>query len=73
MRTYNVHFDPIQDEPFLGCSRMGRREGGGRAQKLPLPKIYDTYSAMMKLVTVIPYLEKIQNIFESRKTPFKFC
>ena len=39
----------------------------------PLPTICDTYSTIMKLDTVIPYLEKTQNIYESRDTPFKFC
>ena len=39
---------------------------GGK--KDPLPKICDTYPAMMKLGTVTPYLEKIQKIYESRDT-----
>ena len=39
----------------------------------PLPTICHTYSTIMKLDTVIPYLEKTQNIYESRDTPFKFC
>ena len=30
-----------------------------------------TYPTMMKLDTVIPYLKKIQKIFESRDTPLK--
>ena len=29
-------------------------------KRSPLPKIYHTYPAMMKLDTVIPYLRKIQ-------------
>ena len=33
-------------------------------QKVPLLKICDTYSTMVKLGTVIPYLEKIQKIYE---------
>ena len=34
-----------------------------------LPKICHTYPTMMKLGTVIPYLKKIQKIYESRDTP----
>ena len=56
-------------EHFRGCSRMG--EGGG--QKASLPKICDTYATIMKLGTVIPYLEKIQKIYESLDTPSEFC
>ena len=54
-------------EHFRGCSRMG----GG--QKASLPKICDTYATIMKLGTVIPYLEKIQKIYESLDTPSEFC
>ena len=39
----------------------------------PLPKICHTYTTMMKLGTVIPYLKKIQKIYESRDTPLEFC
>ena len=42
-------------------------DGGG--QKVPLPKICHTHPTMMKLGTVIPYLKKIQKIYESRDTP----
>ena len=61
-------FNPIQDGHFRGCSRIG--EGG---KKVPLPKICHTYPTMMKLGTVIPYLKKIQEIYESRDTPPEFC
>ena len=40
---------------------------------LPLPKICHTYPAMMKLGTGIPYLKKIQNLFESSDTSLEFC
>ena len=59
--TYFV-VNPIQDGLFQGCPRM---EG---AKKVPLPKICHTYPAMMKLGTVIPYLKKIQKIYEARDT-----
>ena len=59
--------NPIQDGHFRGCSRM--EEG----KKDPLPKICHTYPSMMKLGTVIPYLRKIQKIYESRDTTPDFC
>ena len=48
---------------------------GGRVgiKRPPLPKICDTYLAIMKLGTVIPYLRRIQKIYESRDTPPEFC
>ena len=39
----------------------------------PLPKISHTNPTMMKLGTIIPYLKKIQNIYESRDTSPEFC
>ena len=45
---------------------------GGR-QKVPLPKICYTYPTMMKLGTLIPYLEKIQKQNNSRDTSLDFC
>ena len=45
-------------------------DGEGRgAKRLPLPKIPHKYPAMIKLGTVIPYLKKIQTIYESRTHP----
>ena len=38
-----------------------------------LPKICHTYSTMMKLGTVVPYLKKIQKIYKSCDTPHEFC
>ena len=63
-------FNPIQDGLFWGCSRM-RAEGGGK--KAPFPKICHTYPAMMKRGTVIPYLKRIQKIYESRDKFYEFC
>ena len=60
--------NPIQDGHFWGCSRMW---GGQKGP--PLPKICHTYSTMMKLGTVIPYLKKIKKVYESRYTPPDFC
>ena len=45
---------------------------GGGGQKGPLPKIYHTYSTMMKLSTVIPCLKKIRKLYKSRDTPIQF-
>ena len=47
--------------------------GGGGAKRAAPPKISDTYPTMMKIGTDIPYLEKIQKIYESRDTPSEFC
>ena len=51
---------------------FGAAQGWG-SKKSPLPKICSTYPKMMKLGTVIPYLKKIQKIYESRDTPPEFC
>ena len=48
---------------------FGTAHGLGVEQIGPLPKICHTYPTMMKLGTVIPYLKKIQKIYESRDTP----
>ena len=48
--------------------------GYGLGGKKPrVPKICHTYPTTMKLGTVIPYLKKIQKIYESRDTPLEFC
>ena len=62
--------NPIHYGLFQGCSRMGR---GGGGKKRPLPKICHTYPTMMKIDTIIPYLKKIQNIYESCDTLPEFC
>ena len=46
---------------------------GGGAKRTAHPKICHTYPTMMKLGTIIPYLKKIQNIYESHDTPLEFC
>ena len=61
-------FNPIQDGHFRGFSQMGWGGQKGR----PLPKIRHTYPTMIKLDTVIPYLKKIQKIYESRDTSPEF-
>ena len=62
-------FNPVQDGPFQGCSRMGGGGGGQKGpppppppHKRPQPTIGHTYPAHMKLGTVIPYLKKTQQI-----------
>ena len=47
--------------------------GWGVGKKAPLPKICHTYPTMLNFGTVIPYLKKIQNTYESRDTPCEFC
>ena len=49
------------------------RGGGGGGQKGPSSLKSDTYPTMMKLGTVIAYLEKIQKTYESSETPSVFC
>ena len=55
--------------PYSGWAFSGLLTDGG-AKRSPLPKICDKYPTMMKLATVIPYLEKIQKKYQSRDTPF---
>ena len=49
-----------QERSFLG---LVKDEGGGQ-KRSSLPNIHYTYSAMAKLCTVIPYLEKIRKIYK---------
>ena len=62
----NFTLNSIQDGLLGDCSRIG-------GAKSPLPKLYHTYPTMMKLGTVIPYLRKVQTIYESRDKPLEFC
>ena len=48
-------------------------KGVGWAKRPHLTKICHTYSTMMKSGTVMPYLKKIQKIYESRDTHREFC
>ena len=57
-------FNPIQHGHFRGYWRMG-----GGPKRPPLPRICHTYPTMMKLGTIIPYLKKIQKLYQSRDTP----
>ena len=61
---FRYNFDSIQES----CSRM---EAGAKRSRLA--KICHTYPAMMKLGTIMPYLRKIQKIYESRDTTICFC
>ena len=54
-------FNPIHDWSFRGCSWMEER-----GKKSSLPKISHTYPTTMKLGTFVPYLKKIQKIYEPR-------
>ena len=64
---YNLTFNPIQNGLFRGCSRMGE------ATKSPSSLKSVTHITMMTLGTVIPYLKKIQKIYESRDTSHESC
>ena len=61
------YFNPIQDGLFRGNSQIGE------TKKPLLPNICHTYPTMMKLGTVVPYLKKIQKIYESHNTLLEFC
>ena len=39
----------------------------------PLKSVCQAYPTMMKLCIVIPYLKKIQKIYEAHATPLEFC
>ena len=52
---------------------FGAAHGWGGAKRPPLPEICHTYPTMMKLSKVIPYLKKIQKIYELRDLPPEFC
>ena len=54
---------PIGKKDLFMMGLFEAAHGRGRL-KYPLPKICHTYLRMMKLSTVIPYLEQIQTIFE---------
>ena len=49
---------------IFGAAYGWRGGGGSGAKRSPLPKICHTYTTMMKLGTVIPYLKKIQGVYE---------
>ena len=65
METVN----PIQDGLFSELLT----DKGGRGGKTPLPEVCYTYATMMKLATVIPYLKRMQKVFESRNKSLEFC
>ena len=52
---------------------FGAAHGWGEQKGPPIPNICHTYPTKMKLGTVIPYLKKIQKIYESRDTLLEFC
>ena len=52
---------------YIFGAAHGWRKGGGGGRP-PLPKICHTYPTMIKLGTVIPYLKKLQKIYDSRDT-----
>ena len=51
---------------------MGEGEGVEKGYP-PVPKICQTYPAITKLGRVLPYLNKIQKLHESRYTSLDFC
>ena len=55
-------------EPYSRLAFLGLLTDEMGPKGPPLPKICHTYPTMMRLGTVIPYLKKIQNMYESRDT-----
>ena len=55
-----------------GWGGGGGQKGPPPQKRPPLPKFCQTYPTMIKLGTVIPYLRKIQKVYESRDTPRDF-
>ena len=75
-RFYSIFTFSILTWTFLPYSEWafsGLLKDGGSQKGTPLPKICLTYPTVMKLGTVIPYLKKIQKIYESRDAPSEFC
>ena len=65
--TVSVQGSIFEDGQFWSFSRMGRG-----LKKAPFPKICHTYPTTVKRGKVIPYLKKIQKIYESGATPLEF-
>ena len=63
MYIYICLVNPIQDEPFLVCLRMGE------AKNTPFLKNCHIYPTMMKLDKVMPYLKQIQK-YKNHKIHF---
>ena len=57
----------------MGIFEATHRWGAGQKGTPPPPKICHTYLIMMKLGAFIPYLKKIQKLYESRDTTLDFC
>ena len=68
IQNKNLTFNSIQDGLLAGLLTDGRGK-----KVSPIPKICHTYTAMMKLGTVIPYLRRIQKIYESHDTLLELC
>ena len=58
---------------LFGAAHVLGGEGPMGGKKAPLPKICYTFSILMKLVTIVPYLQKIHKLYKSRDTPHEFC
>ena len=58
---------------IFGAAHGCGGEGRGAKSPPPLRKICHTHPTMMKLGTLIPYLKKIQRLYESCDTLPEFC
>ena len=79
MRNYYKHgMCQLQNElandlTLFRTGFFGAAHRWGEQKATPLPKICHAYPTRMKLNTVIPYLKKIQKLYESRDIPLEFC
>ena len=58
---------------LLTLFRMGFSGAARGWGETPLPKTSQIYPKIMKLGTLIRYLEKIQKMYKSHGTPLEFC
>ena len=69
-----TEFNPIQDGFFRGCWQRGMGRGGGGAKSTPPPCLKSlTHILQWWNLAVIPYVMKIQKLYESRETTLEFC
>ena len=73
IKNWNAHESGNVSFNLFRMGLFGAAQGWGVPKRPPIPKTYQTYPTMMKLVTVIPYLKKTPKIYESRDTRLDFC
>ena len=69
-RSNELMINPIQNGPLWSCSQV---KGGGGGEKVPPSLKSVTHILQWWNLVVIPYLKKIQKMYESRDTPIESC